>query len=52
MASTLTSPSQAALYFQIIAKAGPVKWDELTLPEGRTSKACQVASTQDGSTNV
>jgi hypothetical protein len=25
-----------------IAKAGPVPWPELTLPEGRTVKACQV----------
>jgi hypothetical protein len=33
---------QASLFLQIIAKAGPVPWPELTLPEGRTVKACQV----------
>ena len=33
---------QAGLFLQIIAKAGPVPWPELTLPEGRTVKACQV----------
>jgi hypothetical protein len=38
----LTHIFQASLFLQIIAKAGPVPWPELTLPEGRTVKACQV----------
>lgn len=33
---------QVGLFLQIIARAGPVPWPDLTLPEGRTIKACQV----------
>lgn len=38
----LTRNTQVGLFLQIIAKAGPVPWPDLTLPEGRTVKACQV----------
>jgi hypothetical protein len=30
------------LFFQIIEKTGPIPWDDLSLPEGRTRKACLV----------
>ena len=33
---------QVGLFLQIITKAGPIPWPELTLPDGRTMKACQV----------
>lgn len=33
---------QVGFLFQIIEKGGPIPWDELTLPEGRTKKAVQV----------
>lgn len=38
----LTHQSQLGLILQIVAKAGPVPWAELNLPEGRTQKACTV----------
>jgi hypothetical protein len=34
--------TQVAFLFQIIEKLGSIPWDELTYPEGRTKKACQV----------
>lgn len=34
--------SQLGLILQIVARAGPVPWAELNLPEGRTQKACMV----------
>ena len=33
---------QLGLLFQIIDKGGSIPWDDLTLPEGRTKKACTV----------
>lgn len=33
---------QLGLLFQIIEKAGKIPWDSITLPEGRTQKACVV----------
>lgn len=33
---------QVGLLLQIISKTGAIPWPELTLPEGRTLKACQV----------
>jgi len=39
---TPTHIIQVGLFLQIIARAGPIPWPELTLPEGRTTKACQV----------
>ncbi len=30
------------LFLQIIERSGPIPWDDLTLPEGRTKKACSV----------
>lgn len=39
---TLTYTIQVGLFLQIIAKGGSIPWPELTLPEGRTQKACQV----------
>jgi antitoxin component of RelBE/YafQ-DinJ toxin-antitoxin module len=38
----LTHTVQVGLFLQIIARAGPIPWPELTLPDGRTVKACQV----------
>ncbi|KAM0718273.1 hypothetical protein Q7P37_006605 [Cladosporium fusiforme] len=37
-----TDAEKVGLFLQIIAKAGAVPWSDLTLPEGRTVKACQV----------
>lgn len=33
--------AQAFVYFQIIAKAGSIPWNDLELPEGRTLNAVQ-----------
>lgn len=33
---------QLGIFFQIIEKSGPIPWEHLTLPEGRTKKAVQV----------
>jgi hypothetical protein len=30
------------LLFQIVEQGGPIPWDSLKLPEGRTRKACTV----------
>ncbi|KJX99066.1 hypothetical protein TI39_contig375g00008 [Zymoseptoria brevis] len=37
-----TEAEKLGILFQVIEKAGPIPWAELTLPEGRTQKACQV----------
>ena len=33
---------QLGVLFQIIEKSGPIPWDDLKLPDGRTKKAVQV----------
>lgn len=30
------------IFVQLVEKVGTIPWDELTLPEGRTKKACTV----------
>ncbi|KAK3672235.1 hypothetical protein LTR78_007988 [Recurvomyces mirabilis] len=42
MATPWTEAEKLGLLFQIIEKAGTIPWSELTLPEGRTQKACSV----------
>ncbi|KAK5115792.1 hypothetical protein LTR62_000881 [Meristemomyces frigidus] len=37
-----TDAEKLGLFFQIMEKSGTICWSELTLPEGRTMKACQV----------
>ncbi|SMY25758.1 unnamed protein product [Zymoseptoria tritici ST99CH_1A5] len=37
-----TEAEKLGILFQVIEKAGAIPWSELTLPEGRTQKACQV----------
>ncbi|KAF2722284.1 hypothetical protein K431DRAFT_46055 [Polychaeton citri CBS 116435] len=37
-----TEAEKLGLLFQIVVRSGPVPWDDLQLPEGRTVKACQV----------
>lgn len=38
----MTDRLQLGLIFQIIEQSGSIKWDTLTLPEGRTKKACDI----------
>ncbi|KAK5103274.1 hypothetical protein LTR16_006946, partial [Cryomyces antarcticus] len=35
-----TDSEKYALLMTLIARAGPIKWDKVKLPEGRTQKAC------------
>ncbi|TKA63194.1 hypothetical protein B0A49_07826 [Cryomyces minteri] len=35
-----TDSEKYALFMALIARAGPIKWNEVKLPEGRTQKAC------------
>lgn len=37
-----THESQVGIFLQIISKSGAIPWPDLTLPGGRTLKACQV----------
>lgn len=32
---------QASIYFQIMEKSGPIPWDDIELPEGRTKRAVE-----------
>ncbi|KAI4132202.1 MAG: hypothetical protein LQ347_002680 [Umbilicaria vellea] len=40
MATKWTDAEKNALLVSIIATNGPVKWDQITIPPGRTKKAC------------
>ncbi|KAK5168988.1 uncharacterized protein LTR77_006297 [Saxophila tyrrhenica] len=37
-----TDTEKMGLVFQILEKFGTIPWDDITLPEGRTKKACVV----------
>lgn len=38
---------QLGLYLQIVDVHGPIPWDRIALPEGRTRKACEVMVSSD-----
>jgi hypothetical protein len=40
---------KVGLFFQIIEKAGTIPWDKITLPEGRTRKACELMVSREKS---